>query len=67
MIAVFSNSAIHFNFAPRRKFKVIRNIFDLRGVRFDAVMDFGGWERDRRKSEAYEALRGFQPELFKND
>lgn len=68
-IAVFARTdqfrQLIFRTIPTNVFRHIASIDDIRGIRFIGVIEFPGnyWD-NRRMSEAYQALRMRQPELF---
>lgn len=68
MIAIFTSFPEDFDRArsnPKKEFKVIRKVNDIRGIRFTSLLEFQGWSVNQRdRIEAYEALKIRQPELF---
>lgn len=75
MIAVFCYDRTQLEIdcrpTPSKKFKIIETEEDVRGRKFDAVMEFryafdcGNSIKDEKKFKAYQILKNRQPELFK--
>lgn len=68
MIAIFCRHEGEFKElepTPRKMFRRIRNINDIIGIKFDGIIRAHGWNGgDKEITEAYDFLRGRQPELF---
>lgn len=68
MIAVFCRYKRDFeslNTTPTKMFRRIRNINDVRGVKFTGIIKLADWyNAGHYISEAHDLLRSRQPELF---
>ncbi len=67
MIAIFTGHIQYFNrgrMSGEKNIKVIRNINDIRGIKFTSVVELTDWYEDKNKMVAHECLRERQPELF---
>lgn len=49
---------------PKNKFIIIRDVNNIRGRRFDAIITIADWYTNNNIVEAYEALKERQPEIF---
>lgn len=73
IIAVFTPTLRQFNelnLRPKNKFKYIRNINDIRGIRFKGVIEACYYSSSLftlEQDKAMEELKYFQPELFKTN
>ena len=70
MIAVFCEMEREFfdllNPTPRKVFKRIKGVRDIRGERFTGIITVKGWDfAGNDIQDAYEALKIRQPDLFK--
>lgn len=63
MIAVFTKHKA-FRFHPTNHFVFIQNIDSIRGRKFTGVIEMYGFWEDIEKQEAFDILKGKQPELF---
>lgn len=67
MIAVFCRRQRDFEElepSPRKMFRRIKSINDLRGIQFTGIIKIYDWYREKDIEEAYDYLRVAQPELF---
>jgi len=68
MIAVFCRYERDFKeleSTPRKMFRRIRGINDIRGIKFIGIIKVQDWYRGEKEiTEAYDYLRIRQPELF---
>jgi hypothetical protein len=68
MIAIFCKHERDFKEldpTPRKLFRQIRTINDIRGIKFDGIIKAPDWYRGNKEiTEAYDHLRIRQPELF---
>lgn len=68
MIAVFTESELDFKVlehTPKKMFRRIRTINDIRGIKFTGIIKTPGWYNGPIEIvEAYDYLRIIQPELL---
>ena len=67
MIAVFTRSGRDFKdleLTPRKMFRRITSIDDIRGVKFLGILKTYKWWESRQIEEAYDHLKSRHPELF---
>lgn len=67
MVAIFTGHIQDFNrgmMSGKNEIKVIRNVNDIRGMKFTSIIRLTNWYEDKNKVEANEYLKIRQPELF---
>jgi hypothetical protein len=65
MVAIFYNNRERIKLSPKNKFKVIRKMNDIRGIKFEGIILLENWNDNNDIIEAYMELEFRQPELFK--
>ncbi len=56
MVAIFCNNRERIKLSPKNKFKVIRKINDIRGIRFEGIILLENWNDNNHIIDAYMAL-----------
>ena len=66
VIAVFAQQRelLHAHYIPKSKFVYVKHVNDIRGRRFDGVINFGFNPASDDMVEAYNLLKQVQPELW---
>lgn len=68
MIGVFPNEHTYLiNFIPRKNFKIIKDIKDVRGIKFTSLIMMPGWYNynTEKLEDAFDYIKIHQPELIK--
>lgn len=67
MIAIFTQypeEFERFRLTPRKNFRIVKSINDIRGITFTGAIMIGAWYNDNKLADAYEALYIRQPEIL---